>query len=222
MRWVALSCLLIAGCLFWDVGGKPPERKCGERGATPDGYHCSCDRDCSHHADGAFCDAEYESGSPNGECVHRCDQDNECDDGYVCAFNYCQPLCATRDDCESGRICWFYEELSAAICEPRCDRHADCDSGSCNLYSGKCNRYGERPRGAGLNAHCRDPEDCRSAVCSTRSHRCLSFCDQDYQRCPDEGICLGGVCRNSCGQPDDCSSTQSCLESEHGPYCGIE
>jgi hypothetical protein len=111
---------------------------------------------------------------------------------------------------------------SEGLCRTLCDDDSDCENKSCNPYSGECNLYNQWPHGAGLNEPCRGDDDCSSDQCDPAARVCLTACDPAYQRCPDNALCIDGVCRNACRIPRDCAADQSCVHGEAGLYCSAD
>ena len=219
MRPFIIMCLLMTACVLSETGTAfAPERACGKKRIARDEHACHCDRECQS---GTVCLSEYAFGYPQGSCTHLCETDEECDEGYACSpSGVCRALCTAHSDCSQGRLCFFGETQGpVGLCRPFCDEDADCENGACNFHSGRCYLYGERPRGAGLNGACKEDDDCLSQRC--RGGVCITFCDPAFARCPDDGLCVGNLCRNSCAVTVDCAAGQSCLGNEDGMLCSL-
>jgi hypothetical protein len=188
--------LLLTSCVVFEADVGPPERDCGEAGATPDDGRCRCDRDCEPSSGGTYCLSEYAYGWPGGSCAHLCEQDVECSEGFICNGGLCYALCTTTSDCVAGRICQSrHPGRPVPLCLAVCDEDADCDNQRCNVYSGKCLLEGEDVRGGGLNAACESDSECRSGRCEEGV--CTTSCDMSSPRCPEGGVCADGWCANA-------------------------
>ena len=223
MRTIAIAALslLMTSCVLFEVDSGPPERDCGKKGASPDDGPCRCKSDCQPSSGGTTCLREQIYGYPGGICVHRCSDDAECAEGYICHGESCTRVCETNADCEAGRICLLsILKPRVSLCWGHCDEDADCEYGACDLYSGDCVEPGKEARGAGLNAPCIEDADCRSGSCV--QDMCSTPCDPAFQHCPEGGLCVAGWCENSCTMRDDCSAGQSCVDAEAGQFCSAE
>lgn len=219
--WSALASCLLSACLLYENGGKGAvPLKCEAERAAADGAACTCSSDC--RSEGAVCLDEATTGMPQGLCARQCVNTPDCDPGSVCLSGYCFPGCLSSDECELGRTCEATPGsalTSRGACTYLCDEDRDCQSGTCNPYRGLCMPAGKEPQGSGIAESCGRDADCKSNACLDGA--CMTRCDPTYQRCPDEALCVEGLCLRECQASQDCLAlgTKSCVSLEADSFC---
>ena len=71
-----------------------------------------------------------DTSAPAGQCRY----DSDCDEGAVCAGNYCRTGCVTDRDCAAGQRCSESERFGVLTChavaaQAQCNRTSDCPAG---------------------------------------------------------------------------------------------
>jgi hypothetical protein len=214
-----LAPVLLASCgvVLAETADDDVPPGCERRSSALDGGRCHCTSDCVSADDGGLCLDEATTGMPGGVCAHRCATSRDCGSGFECDAGYCFPRCTSGDECEPGRACTPTSTEGTATCTFLCDEPSDCESGRCNVYSTLCLGEGEEVAGGGLNAHCTEHDECRSGVCLDGA--CATRCDPMYQRCPDGGVCVLGLCLEACTMAADCTAPAICTDLGAESFC---
>jgi hypothetical protein len=210
---------VLASCVVYQNTGDMAFPQCGIPGQTPDEDRCVCNADCETASQGTLCWDEPTTGTPGGMCAHPCTTSQDCDAGFLCAYQYCLRQCVTTPDCGPGRACMDLRTNGPRVCFEYCEAPADCRSGRCNPYSGLCLEDGDVITGGGVGAPCSVDKDCRSGACL--QHACSSLCDTDAQSCPDGAACISSLCRVPCHSDTDCAGlgVPSCSDFGMDSFC---
>jgi hypothetical protein len=223
-RWLCAGVgLLLSACMLYESGSAPGTvpAACGAERSAADGEPCTCSADC--RSESASCFDEATTGMPQGLCARKCTGDAGCDPGFVCASGYCFEGCLSSDDCGSGRSCQATETDEGVgehgACTFLCDEPEDCTSHNCNVYRNMCLPEGKEPQGAGVGAPCARDADCKSDSCLGGA--CYTRCDPEYPRCPDDALCVEGLCLPQCTTDADCADygVKSCFNLESDFFC---
>ena len=185
----------------------------------PDASLCSGDNPClvnptcnategclyDNVADGTECDviADLPETCLDGQCVARCERDEDCSDGVDCTLDSCSQetgLCQHEPQdafCDDGQFCNGPETcqvLSGCVTgtAPNCDDGYTCTLDECVEDLDVCRHVAD----AGL---CADDDPCTENLCDPEDAEDESGCSwpdaPDGTACGDGFTCLGGQCQ---------------------------
>jgi hypothetical protein len=154
-----------------------------------------------------------DSSAPAGQCRY----DSDCDEGAVCAGNYCRTGCVTDRDCAAGQRCSESERFGVLTChavaaQAQCNRTSDCPVGlSC--LDGACrvqcqqdydcqviNPFFRCVSNACALSCAAGTADCDGAAsngCEARTDS-NAHCGRCDNACGANTVCSAGVCTSSC------------------------
>ena len=198
---------------------------------SPYGGRCRCDQDCEALAS---CSPEADDGVPGGYCFRFCSRDSDCSNArYSCLLiepgkGACQEKCQRTSDCPTGRYC----NSDTNFCDPLCAGNDECESGVCDPYRALCRTPGSGGTAVkGLMAPCARDDECRSGLCHPLSRRCTTSCRGSRPFCPENGVCKistpggdAGLCFPPCLTGGSCADrTLQCATFPNGTRaCALE
>lgn len=192
-------------------------------------YECLADRDCFNNicsipcTEDEDCTSEvcWDYGGDNLFCVldadiggvedgGACDYDYQCLEDRNCFQDECRIVCSEDDDCTDG-ICWEYG-VEQLFCVDNSEVGILEDGVDCS-YEYECVGYCMQDTAIGVycSTYCDDDEDCADEMqCFEGS--CFKALDprNSYLVCRIDldcttGLCLNGVCSNTCEDDANCA-----------------
>ncbi|MDJ0868167.1 MAG: hypothetical protein QNK03_18820 [Myxococcota bacterium] len=176
--------------------------------------------------DDVDCDEGFVCGD-DGFC--ECDGDEDCGPGQACQNGFCQfPFCDSSFDCERGELCNFSTCESAGAgqsCQDssQCPRPFRCLTESFNFVCGQCDVQNPCPPGQDcVDLECVD-EDSRPCL-GDDSCNCSTRNDCDEGETCQRGVCTAtGLCASDadCGEGFQCCTPQGYADVSLGQqrYC---
>lgn len=181
-------------CLDFVSGGSFCGRACLSDAGCPLGYKCL---DLTDYG------IEYSQCVPlSGSCskVKECDEDTDCQFGFVCNNSKCAKGCEKDTECANGMVC------TAARCVQACDPvNNPCPEGQECTAKKKC----MVPGGCADAYDCPEPE----TYCNPDSHMCEPGCMTDQDCKTAAKVCEYKTCvKRKCDSNDWCSFGEVCTK----------
>lgn len=145
----------------------------------------------------AACDADLicRTDFPGGYCSADCVSDADCEAG-LCVNDTCLAACSNDGDCRDGYSC-VHGDTDRACAPPALGFH-------------------------GLGDSCVGDADCDGELTclevSDDGRQCTETCTS-VLNCGIGADCIGGLCRRTCGDDDDCQGDQVCASTADGRFC---
>ena len=192
---------------------------------------CACSCADGRPPCGQTCCGEDE-GCSNGLCAPietagDCEEDDDCEDGYVCCDGTCVDpqydrhhcgacgfVCPAGKECCDGYCVSLLTAGNCGACGLTCPTGACCRNGYCVCAGGyppcdgECPDYSRDPDNCGTcGTRCDEDEECRHGECEPTGEDC-----EEDDDCPDGYACCDEACYDVENDPTHCGSCEgACL-----------
>jgi hypothetical protein len=218
-----VSAFILASCM----GGGGSKKSANYSGLSQEGQIAD-GIDCPNGSIG-FVDGVATCIEPQGSS-NECETSSDCDVGFDCVGNACQPIgntgtcacsnnlcCSTHSNCNSTKFC--KTETTPKCCEDRKPVDTLCSVSYCSNFckSGQFYTEGTQKKcGCAVNADCTGMPSGRT-TCNVANKRCVkivslnqSCSDPNTTKCDINLACTSGTCKKATGQPCTSATASDC------------